>query len=103
MDATATTRNLVNLNSLYSYGEGDHLHLSNVDYSVQLYIPFKSSVYLYLQDEDNNIIMNIINGEILEQGFYSKKIDLTKLPNGVYHYSVMINGDSQIKTLFLRK
>ena len=103
MDATVTTRNLVNLNSLYSYGEGEHLDLLNVNYSVQIYIPFKSSVYLYLQDEDNNIIMNIINGEILEQGFYTKKIDLSKFPNGVYHYRILINGDSQIKTLFLRK
>lgn len=92
-----------NLNSLYSYGNSKVLSSPSLEYSVQIYIPHKASVYFYLQDEENNIIMNIINGEILEEGFYNQKINLTDLPKGIYHYTIMINGDCHIKTLYLRK
>lgn len=103
MDTTLVQQQTANLNSVYSYGDPNVLTSPKIEYSVQLYIPYKSSVYLYLQDEDNNIIMNIINGEVLDEGFYTQKINLTNLPKGIYHYTIMINGDSHIKTLYLRK
>ncbi|KAA0211689.1 MAG: hypothetical protein OZ913_01275 [Ignavibacteriaceae bacterium] len=98
------TENLDNhLNSLYKYCNPANIDNPKIEYSVQIYIPYRASVYLYFEDSENRVIFNIINGEILNEGIYSKNVDLSELPGGVYHYVILINGEKYKKTLYLDK